>query len=133
MVELKIVINYKGKSYPKTLNEEESSIFMNKKIRDKINGNTFGFKDYEFEITGGSDKEGFPMRRDVEGILRKNIFVVKGDVGTRLRKKGTKIKKNVRGNTFSQFSSQVNLKAIKLGNKNLDELFVKTQKEEAKE
>ena len=133
MSELKLVINDKGKSYPKTLNEEESSIFMNKKINDKVNGNMFGFKDYEFEIMGGSDKEGFPMRRDVEGVLRKRIFVMKGDIGTRLRKKGTKIKKNVRGNTISQFSSQVNLKVIKIGNKSLEEIFVKTEKEEAKE
>ena len=130
MLEFKIVISEKGKSYAKSLTNEESEVFLNKKIKDKINGNDFSFKDYEFEITGGSDKEGFPMRYDVEGLARRRIFVTKGMIGARINKKGLRIKKAVRGNTISQFTSQINLKVIKSGQKNLDEIFVKAVKEE---
>ena len=38
------------------------------KIMEKIDGNTLGLSGYELQITGGSDKSGFPMRRDIEGV-----------------------------------------------------------------
>ena len=133
MPELKIVIGEKGKSYSKILTNEESNFLMGKKIKDKVEGGHLGFKGYEFEITGGSDKEGFPMRYDVEGMGRKKIFLTKGKIGVRLNKKGVRIRKSISGNTVSQLTSQVNLKVIKPGQKNLDEVFGKTVKEEKAE
>ena len=131
MPELKIVINAKGKSYAKTLSTEESSNLIGKKISEKIEGGHLSFKGYEFEITGGSDKEGFPMRRDVD-IARRKIFLTKGSIGTRINKKGLRIRRSIAGNTVSQLTSQVNLKVIKQGSKPLDEIFGKTLKEETK-
>jgi small subunit ribosomal protein S6e len=133
MVEFKIVISEKGKSYAKNLNSEESEIFLNKKIKDKIEGGHLGFRGYEFEITGGSDKEGFPIRNDVEGLVRKRIFITKGKVGARIKKKGVRIRKSVANNLISQNTSQINLKVIKSGQKTLDEIFGRTPKEESKE
>jgi len=130
MPEFKIVIGEKEKSYPRNLNSEESELLLNKKINDKVEGAHFGFKGYEFEITGGSDKEGFPMRKDVEGMGRKKIFITKGMIGARIKKKGLRLRKSVAGNTISQLTSQINLKVIKAGQKSLDEIFGKTQKEE---
>ena len=130
MSEFKIVIGEKGKAYFKTLTNDESAFLMNKKIGEKIEGGHFGFKGYEFEITGGSDKEGFPMRRDVEGLGRKKIFLTKNSIGTRLNKKGLKIRKSIAGNTISQFTSQINFKVLKPGSKHLDEIFGKTNKAE---
>ena len=129
MPEFKIVISEKGKSYAKTLTNEESEIFISKKLKEKVQGDHLGLKDYEFEITGGSDKEGFPMRFDLEGIGRKKIFITKGHIGARIDKKGLRLRKAVRGNTISQFTSQINLNVIKTGNKTLDEIFGKTAKE----
>ena len=129
MPEFKVVISEKGKSYAKDLSNEESEIFLGKKLKDKIQGDHLGFKDYEFEITGGSGKEGFPMRFDLEGIGRKKIFITKGHVGARINKKGLRLKKTVRGNTISQLTSQINLNVIKQGSKALEEIFGKTAKE----
>src|SRR3989344_6280850 len=108
MTEFKIVINEKGKSYAKTLTNEESDIFLGKKIKDKVEGGHLNFKGYEFEITGGSDKEGFPIRRDVEGLVRKRIFITKGMVGARKKKKGIRVRKSVSNNLISQNTSQIN-------------------------
>ncbi len=130
MPEFKIVIGEKEKSYPRNLSSEESELFLNKKINDKVEGTHFGFKGYEFEITGGSDREGFPMRKDVEGMGRKKIFITKGMIGARIKKRGLRLRKSVAGNTISQLTSQINLKVIKIGQKSLDEIFGKTQKEE---
>ena len=125
MPEFKIVVGEKGKSYFKVLTTVESSFLLGKKLNEKIEGGHLGLKGYELEITGGSDKEGFPMRRDVEGIGRKKIFMTKGNVGTRINKKGLRIRKSIAGNTISQLTSQVNLKVIKEGQKSLDEIFGK--------
>jgi small subunit ribosomal protein S6e len=130
MPDFKIVISEKEKSYAKNLTSEESNVFLNKKIKDKVEGSHFGFKGYEFEITGGSDKEGFPMRNDVEGLVRKKIFITKGKIGARITKKGTRIRKSVANNLISQNTSQINLKVVKTGQKLLDEIFGKTQKQE---
>ncbi len=129
MPELKIVIGEKGKSYSKILTNEESNFLLGKKIKEKIEGGHIGFKGYELEITGGSDKEGFPMRYDVEGIGRKKVFLTKGNIGTKMKRKGVRIRKSISGNTVSQLTSQVNLKVIKPGQKALDEIFGKTPKE----
>jgi small subunit ribosomal protein S6e len=130
MPEFKIVISEKGKSYAKNLTNEESEFLLNKKLKDKVEGSHFGLKGYELEVTGGSDKEGFPMRNDVEGILRKRIFITKGKVGARVKEKGVRVRKSVAGNTISQLTSQINLNVVKSGQKGLDEIFGKSQKEE---
>ncbi|AJF63027.1 MAG: 30S ribosomal protein S6e [archaeon GW2011_AR20] len=132
MPEFKIVISEKGKSYSKTLTSGESESLLGKKIKDKVEGSHVGLKGYEFDITGGSDKEGFPMRHDVEGLVRKKIFVSKGQTGTRLKIKGVRIRKAVASNIITNNISQVNLKVVKTGQKALDEIFGKTPKEEVK-
>ena len=127
MPEFKIVIGEKGKSYAKALTSEESETFIGKKIKDKVEGGHIGMKGYEFEITGGSDKEGFPIRHDVEGLVRRRIFITKGMVGARLKEKGVRIRKSVASNLITNNISQVNLKVVKTGQKTLDEIFGKKQ------
>src|SRR3989338_2660897 len=127
MPEFKIVINEKGKSYSKALTTEESGFLVGKKIKDKVEGGHFGFKGYELEITGGSDKEGFPMRRDVEGIGRKKALL-SGGSGFHPLLKGQRKRKSVRGNTISEQIIQVNMKVTKHGDKPIEELLgVKTK------
>ena len=126
----KLVINNKEKAYSKELNEQESSNFINKKIGDKVSGNTFGFKNYEFEVTGGSDKDGFPMRYDLPGTGRKRILLVRGPC-VKIKRKGMRKRKTVRGNVIAEDVKQINIKVLKEGDKKLEDIFPK--KEEKKE
>jgi len=107
------------KSYKK---EVESDIFMNKKIGDKVSGDEFGFKGYEFTITGGSDKQGFPMRSDVPGIGRKRPLVVSG-IGVKNKVKGMRQRKTMHGNTVDDNISQINLKFEKYGKETIPKLL----------
>ena len=107
------------KSYKK---EVESDIFLNKKIGEKISGDEFGFKGYEFTITGGSDKQGVPMRKDISGIGRKRPLVVSG-VGVRNKVKGMQQRKTMHGNTIDENISQINLKVEKYGKDTLPKLL----------
>ncbi len=97
------------------LTAEQSAFLIGKKIGDKVSGEPLGFPGYEFEITGGSDYCGFPMKKGVSGT-RKKILIEKG-VGIRKTKKGTKFRKTVCGETIHDKIVQVNVKIIKHGSK----------------
>ena len=99
MVELKIVIGSKeGECFQKELKDDSANVFLGKKIGEKINGEAIGLTGYELQITGGSDKQGFPMRYDNEGNARKKILTGTG-VGFRKRlSKGIRLMKSVAGN-----------------------------------
>jgi len=128
----KLVINNKGRAYSKELNDQESQIFLNKKIKEKVSGNTFGLKNYEFEITGGSDKDGFPMRFDLPGTGRKKLLLSKGP-GVKIKRKGMRKRKALRGNVIAQDVKQININVIKEGDKKLEEIFPKKEEEKTKE
>ena len=115
MVSFKVVIGTKeGKCVQKDIQEPESKSFLGKKIGDTISGDHIGLSGYEFQVTGGSDYCGFPMRKDVEGFARKKILAVEG-IGLKKKAKGIRVRKTVCGNTIHPKISQVNLKVTKEG------------------
>ena len=109
-----------GKCYQKEVKDNEADVFLGIKISGKVKGDSFGLSGYEFEVTGGSDKCGFPMRKDVDGSSRKKILAVEG-VGLKRKRKGQKQRKTVMGNTIGERTSQINLKVIKYGKSKLGE------------
>ena len=148
MVEFKVVISdpKSGKSYQQELKDDNARPFIGKKIGDKIKGEAIDMTGYEFEIKGGSDSSGFPMRRDVEGQGKKKIFAVsgvglkkkivftkKGDRQIRRKRHGVKQRKTVCGNTIHEKISQINLKVLKQGSKPLGEEAPKADVTEAKQ
>lgn len=112
MPELKFVINDQktGKSYSKAHQTDLSGM----KIGDKVPGSYLGLNDFEFQITGGSDSAGFPMRPDISTPNRKSALLGSGP-GVHVKRKGVKLRKTVRGNTIGAGTVQVNLKIIKQG------------------
>jgi len=109
-----------GKTVQKVVSGDHAQALLKKKIGEKISGEAIGFPGYEFEISGGSDYCGFPMRRDVRGSARKKVLIVSG-VGIRKNVRGRKIRKTVAGNTVYSKTAQINLKTLKQGEKPLIE------------
>lgn len=103
-----------GKTYKKELTTEQSEALFGKKIGDVIVGSSVGFDGYEFTITGGSDDCGFPMRKDIEGGLKRKILSAKGK-GIKLKRKGLRVRKTVAGNTVYEKTSQINAIVTKEG------------------
>jgi small subunit ribosomal protein S6e len=103
-----------GKTYKKTVAEDDAKIFFGKKLGDSIKGELLQAPGYEFTLVGGSDYCGFPMRRDVEGTLRKRVLIVEG-VGLRANREGRRVRKAVAGNTVYARTAQMNLKVMKHG------------------
>jgi len=135
MANFKIVISDQktGKSYQQELKDESADKLLGLKINDTVKGDDIDLPGYEFEITGGSDNCGFPMRSDVSGTSRKRILSVGGVVGIKNDDKGKRIRKTVCGNTIHNNSVQINLKITKYGKKTLDAENKETSPEENKE
>ncbi|MEX0932958.1 MAG: S6e family ribosomal protein [Candidatus Pacearchaeota archaeon] len=122
--------------------ESDSQALVGKKLYDKFNGEELSgdLKGYEFEITGASDKSGFPSLERVEGTQLKRVLLSyeKGmhkrpkKEGKRKRSdntpKGLRLRKTVRGNTISESMVQINLKLVKEGSKKLAEVFPEQNK-----
>lgn len=116
MAEFKVVISdpKTGLSVQKEVKDPAAKAFLGLKIGDSIKGEAIDLHGYEFEVTGGSDFCGFPMRKDVMGVGRKKILSYSG-TGVRKQEKGMLQRKTVCGNTIHAKIVQVNLKAVKAG------------------
>jgi small subunit ribosomal protein S6e len=112
-----------------TMSAENAKSLFGKKLGDKIRGELVEKAGYEFEITGGSDNAGFPMRKDVVGSGRRKILTTYG-TGQRQTKKGVRVRKTVAGNTISEFTSQLNVKVVKHGAHPLVEAAAPAEKAE---
>ncbi|MDD4250707.1 MAG: S6e family ribosomal protein [Candidatus ainarchaeum sp.] len=121
---MKFVISTKsGKAYSTSSDEDQ---FIGKKIGETIKLENIGLTGFEAVITGGSDKDGFPMNNSVQGPGRKKILTAKGlGFKSKSKIKGQRKRVSVRGNTISEVTAQVNLKITKDGTKKLAEIFGK--------
>jgi small subunit ribosomal protein S6e len=96
------------------------------RIGETFSGGIIGLDGYELEITGGSDKDGFPMRKSIEGTERKRILLEDGS-GIQEEEDGVKRRKSVRGNTVSNQLQQLNTKVAESGEKSVEELLEETE------
>lgn len=117
-----------GKCYQKEVKDDEAQGFLGLNVGEKVTGEAFGMRGYEFLITGGSDYCGFPMRHGILGI-RKKIYST-GGVGFPGLKKGEKIRKTVCGHKIHEKITQINLKVLKEGAKKIEEIMPAGEKKE---
>ena len=98
MAKFKLVIGTKsGKTKQIDVEENNAKPFLGLKIGDKIKGEAFSdMTGYEFQITGGSNTAGFPMRFDVNLAGKKKILLVDG-VGIRKNVPGRRIRRTASG------------------------------------
>lgn len=85
--------------------------FIGKKIGDTVDGSVIGMPGVKLLITGGSDRDGFPMRLDVHGGVKTGVLLSDGP-GFRPREKGERRRKTVRGNIITEDIMQINLKIL---------------------
>lgn len=140
----KINIGNKGKTFKL---EADTESIIGRKIGEKISGKELksDLDGYELEITGTSDKAGFAGSKDIEGFSLKRVLLSKGKFmkgwkkrrKSRVKIKGLRKKKTLRGNQISKDTIQINTQVIKHGHKKFEEIFPeqnkpKTKPEEAK-
>ncbi len=120
------------KAYKIEADQDKAAGIVGKIIGNKFNGDILGLPGYEIQITGGTDKDGFPMHPQVHGPGRKSI-VLSYPPGFHPRIKGQRKRKMVRGNTISLDIVQINCKVTKVGAKSLDQIFAKKEEKPAEE
>jgi len=131
MAEFKVVVSDGKHSYNVKVEGHHANSLIGKKIGDEVDGIFVSLPGYKLQITGGSDADGFVMRRDVPGISRRKILITKG-VGFKPKDKGVRKRKTVCGNTITLNISQINMKVIKKGAKPIEELLKAVEKTEEK-
>ena len=134
MVEFKVVVNdvKTGKSHSILVTGHHANSLIGKKIGDEVDGIFVSLPGYKLEITGGTDKDGFPMRRDLPGMRRRRLLLTKSQ-GFKPKKKGLRKKKSVHGNTISQNIVQINMKITKYSSRPIEELLKAAQEQQKKE
>ena len=117
--------------------ELDSEYFIDKELHNKIDGKEISpeLEGYEFEIAGTSDKAGFTSLDSVEGVGLKKVLLSyekgmknrpkkEGKIKrSKLKPKGLRLRKTVRGKVISPDIVQINLKILKEGGKKLSEVF----------
>ena len=73
------------------------------------------FKGYVFKITGGNDKDGFPMKQGVLVKGRVRLLLSKGHSTYRPRRNGERKRKSVRGCIVGPDLSVISLAILKVG------------------
>ncbi|MGC8610026.1 MAG: 30S ribosomal protein S6e [Thermoplasmata archaeon] len=128
MVNFKVVISdpKTGKTFQKELEEEKSNIFIGKRIGDIVDATPLEMEGYKLKITGGSDKDGFPMAPFIPGGVRKAVILTKG-FGFHPKKKGLRKKKLLRGNTITHEIVQINTVVYEYGAKPFEEYMPKKE------
>merc|ERR1711998_65316 len=91
--------------------------FFDKRMAQEVAGDALGdeFKGYRFRISGGNDKQGFPMMQGVLTPDRVRLLLRKGSKCYRQRRTGEMKRKSVRGCIVSQDLSVINLVLVKKG------------------
>merc|ERR1712031_72624 len=91
--------------------------FFDKRMSQEVDADSLGdeFKGYRFRISGGNDKQGFPMMQGVLSSDRVRLLLKKGSKCYRQRRTGEMKRKSVRGCIVSHDLSVLNLVVVKKG------------------
>ena len=97
--------------------EKRLQNIYDRRMAQEIDGSVLGeeFAGYILRITGGNDKQGFPMRQGILTNTRVRLLMHKGHKGYRSRRAGERKRKSIRGCIVAQDIAVLNLSIVKQG------------------
>ncbi|PNY29276.1 Ribosomal protein S6e, partial [Tolypocladium capitatum] len=121
---MKLNISYPANGSQKLIDIEDErklAIFMEKRMGAEVPGDSVGdeFKGYIFRITGGNDKQGFPMKQGVLHPSRVRLLLADGHSCYRPRRTGERKRKSVRGCIVGMDLSVLALSIVKQGDSDI--------------
>jgi len=123
----KVVVSNKADTYQ--VEVDEAKALNGLVIGDEFDGGIVGLDGYTLQITGGSDKNGFTMKKDVPGTRRIKSLLT-GGIGYHPKADGVKRRKTVRGNTIADDIVQINSVVVNEGSKPIAEILGAGEEEE---
>jgi small subunit ribosomal protein S6e len=118
----KLVISEGKNSHQMEVPATESKQLVGLRIGEEFDASNIGLNGYTLKITGGSDKNGFPMKKDVDGP-RRIKSLLSGGTGFKPKRDGQRRRKTVRGNTVSDDIVQISAIVAQKGKKSFEELL----------
>lgn len=100
-----------GTSQKVELEDAMMNPFIGRRIGDIMEGTIATMAGYQIKLTGGTDKDGIPMRPDVHGGV-KGRYILSGGVGYKPKKKGERKRVVVRGNTVTAETTFLNFTIV---------------------
>ena len=118
MAKFKIVISDPETSRASSLELEGSQAapLIGRKLGEVVDGSIVKMSGHKLKVTGGSDKDGFPMKPSVHGGVRVGAILSEG-VGFHPTKKGERKRKKLRGNVITEEVVQINMKVFETPSK----------------
>merc|ERR1712233_46534 len=97
---------------------------LDKRLARGVNGAILGdqFQDYTFKITGGADKQGFPMKQGILVPDRVRLLLNENSGGYRMARTGERKRRSVRGCIVSRDISVCNMIIAKRGKEPIPDL-----------
>jgi small subunit ribosomal protein S6e len=104
--------------------EKKLRTIYDMRISQEVTGDVLGeeFKGYTFRITGGNDKQGFPMKQGVLTATRVRLLLKEGQSCYRTRREGERKRKSVRGCIVAGDIAVLNLVVTKKGDSEIEGL-----------
>ncbi|CAM9579086.1 unnamed protein product, partial [Choristocarpus tenellus] len=101
--------------------EKKLRVLYDKRISQEVEGEALGdeFAGYIFRISGGNDKQGFPMKQGVLSSNRVRLLLHKGVSCYRPRRRGERKRKSVRGCIVASDLAVLNLVVTKKGDQEI--------------
>lgn len=95
-----------------------------RRVAQEVEGNILGdeFEGYVMRISGGNDKQGFPMRQGILTNTRVRLLCKKGHKGFRPRRTGERKRKSVRGCIVGHDIAVLNLVVVQQGPQKIEGL-----------
>ena len=130
MVEFKAIINdvKTGKSYNAKVTGHHANSLIGKSIGETVDGIFVGLPGYKLKITGGSDGNGIPMRKDLPGNKRRKILL-SDSLGFHEVYPGERRRKALRGSAISNEIVQINMSVAEYGPKPIEEILAPNAEE----
>lgn len=113
MAKFKIIVSdpETGKSQSIEVEGTGAVPLISRKLGEVIDGSVVKMSGHKLKITGGSDKDGFPMRPNIHGGVRVRAILSEG-VGFHPSQKGERQRKTLRGNVITEDIVQINMKVV---------------------
>jgi len=126
MAKFKIIVSEPetGKSRSVEVEGTRAVPLVGRRLGEVLDGSVVGLSGHKLQITGGSDKDGFPMRPNIHGGVRVSVILSEG-VGFHPSQGGERRRKALRGNIITDEIVQINMKIVEKPKK-----AVKESKEE---